>query len=113
MTLGDATAGTRRPRRSAARRSRPIAAEVRVCRNCRLAETRTRAVPGEGHPDTEVMFVGEGPGQTEDQQGRPFVGRAGDLLVKLLVDARLAARGGVHHERREVPAAGQPRPGAR
>jgi DNA polymerase len=41
-------------------------------------------VPGEGHPDTEVVFVGEGPGQTEDQQGRPFVGRAGDLLVKLL-----------------------------
>jgi uracil-DNA glycosylase family 4 len=61
-----------------------IAAEVRACRRCRLAETRTRAVPGEGHPDTEVMFVGEGPGQTEDQQGRPFVGRAGDLLVKLL-----------------------------
>jgi DNA polymerase len=61
-----------------------IAAEVRACGRCRLAETRTRAVPGEGHPDTEVMFVGEGPGQTEDQQGRPFVGRAGDLLVKLL-----------------------------
>jgi uracil-DNA glycosylase len=61
-----------------------IAAEVRVCRNCRLAEGRIRAVPGEGHPDTEVVFVGEGPGQTEDQQGRPFVGRAGDLLVKLV-----------------------------
>ncbi len=61
-----------------------IAAEVRVCTRCRLAQTRTHAVPGEGHPDTEVVFVGEGPGQTEDQQGRPFVGRAGDLLVKLL-----------------------------
>ena len=61
-----------------------IAAEVRVCTRCRLAQTRTQAVPGEGRPDTEVMFVGEGPGQTEDQQGRPFVGRAGDLLVKLL-----------------------------
>lgn len=61
-----------------------IAAEVRVCTRCRLAQTRTQAVPGEGHPDTEVVFVGEGPGQTEDQQGRPFVGRAGDLLVKLL-----------------------------
>jgi uracil-DNA glycosylase family 4 len=61
-----------------------IAAEVRTCTRCRLAETRTQAVPGEGHPDTEVVFVGEGPGQTEDQQGRPFVGRAGDLLVKLL-----------------------------
>jgi DNA polymerase len=61
-----------------------IATEVRACTRCRLAETRTQAVPGEGHPDTEVVFVGEGPGQTEDQQGRPFVGRAGDLLVRLL-----------------------------
>ncbi|HUG30398.1 MAG TPA: uracil-DNA glycosylase family protein [Candidatus Limnocylindria bacterium] len=61
-----------------------IAAEVRVCTRCRLSQTRTKAVPGEGHPDTEVVFVGEGPGQTEDQQGRPFVGRAGDLLVKLV-----------------------------
>src|SRR5206468_6600434 len=61
-----------------------IAAEVRTCTRCRLAEGRTRAVPGEGHPDTEVLFVGEGPGQTEDAQGRPFVGRAGELLVKLL-----------------------------
>jgi uracil-DNA glycosylase family 4 len=61
-----------------------IATEVRGCTRCRLSESRTRAVPGEGHPDTEVVFVGEGPGQTEDQQGRPFVGRAGDLLVKLL-----------------------------
>jgi uracil-DNA glycosylase family 4 len=61
-----------------------IAAEVRTCTRCRLAETRSNAVPGEGRPDTEVVLVGEGPGQTEDQQGRPFVGRAGDLLVKLL-----------------------------
>jgi uracil-DNA glycosylase family 4 len=61
-----------------------IAAEVRACTRCRLAQGRTRAVPGEGHPDTEVVFVGEGPGQTEDAQGRPFVGRAGELLVKLL-----------------------------
>jgi DNA polymerase len=61
-----------------------IAAEVRSCTKCRLAQSRNRAVPGEGHPDTEVVFVGEGPGQTEDQQGRPFVGRAGELLVRLL-----------------------------
>jgi uracil-DNA glycosylase len=61
-----------------------IAAEVRVCTNCRLHATRTNAVPGEGDPDTEVVFVGEGPGFNEDRQGRPFVGRAGDLLVKLL-----------------------------
>jgi uracil-DNA glycosylase family 4 len=61
-----------------------IATEVRACTHCRLSQTRTKAVPGEGHPDTEVVFVGEGPGQTEDQQGRPFVGRAGELLVRLL-----------------------------
>jgi len=61
-----------------------IAAEVRVCTACRLHATRTLAVPGEGSPDTEVVFVGEGPGFNEDRQGRPFVGRAGDLLVKLL-----------------------------
>lgn len=61
-----------------------IAAEVRTCRNCRLHETRTNAVPGEGDPETEVVFVGEGPGFNEDRSGRPFVGRAGDLLVKLL-----------------------------
>jgi uracil-DNA glycosylase len=61
-----------------------IAAEIRVCTDCRLHETRTKAVPGEGDPDTEVVFVGEGPGFNEDRQGRPFIGRAGDLLVKLL-----------------------------
>jgi DNA polymerase len=61
-----------------------IAAEVRVCTRCRLHESRTHAVPGEGHPDTEVMFVGEGPGFNEDRLGRPFVGRAGEFLVRLL-----------------------------
>ena len=85
MTSAEATsnetAGSAEARRAALE---TIAAEVRVCTRCRLAQTRTNAVPGEGHADTEVVFVGEGPGQTEDQQGRPFVGRAGDLLVKLL-----------------------------
>jgi DNA polymerase len=61
-----------------------IASEVRVCERCRLSRTRTHAVPGEGHPDTEVVFVGEGPGQNEDRLGRPFVGAAGDLLEELL-----------------------------
>jgi uracil-DNA glycosylase len=65
-----------------------IASEVRSCTACRLHQTRTQAVPGEGHPDTEVVFVGEGPGQNEDRQGRPFVGRAGDLLVKFLATLR-------------------------
>jgi DNA polymerase len=61
-----------------------VATEVRTCTKCRLHETRTLAVPGEGSPDTEVVFVGEGPGFNEDRQGRPFVGRAGDLLTKFL-----------------------------
>lgn len=61
-----------------------IATEVRACTRCRLHVGRTQAVPGEGHPDTEVAFVGEAPGMHEDRQGRPFVGRAGDLLVRLL-----------------------------
>jgi DNA polymerase len=61
-----------------------IAAEVKACTRCRLHEGRTQAVPGEGHASTEVVFVGEGPGFHEDRQGRPFVGRAGDLLVRLL-----------------------------
>jgi uracil-DNA glycosylase family 4 len=61
-----------------------IAAEVRGCTQCRLSTGRTHAVPGEGSPDTEVVFVGEGPGQNEDQQGRPFVGAAGGLLTELV-----------------------------
>jgi uracil-DNA glycosylase len=61
-----------------------IAAEVRACRRCPLANGRTKAVPGEGDPDTEVVFVGEGPGFNEDREGRPFVGRAGELLVRML-----------------------------
>ena len=61
-----------------------IADEVRTCTRCRLHEGRTRAVPGEGDPDTEVVFVGEGPGFNEDREGRPFVGRAGGMLVRLL-----------------------------
>ena len=61
-----------------------IAAEVAACTRCPLHHQRTRAVPGEGHHDTEVVFVGEGPGYNEDQQGRPFVGAAGALLNELL-----------------------------
>jgi uracil-DNA glycosylase len=61
-----------------------IAAEVRVCTRCRLHETRTNAVPGEGDPETEVVFVGEGPGRDEDAQGRPFVGESGRLLTRLI-----------------------------
>lgn len=61
-----------------------IAAEVRGCTRCRLHESRTQAVPGEGHASTEVLFVGEAPGLNEDRQGRPFVGAAGQFLTELL-----------------------------
>jgi uracil-DNA glycosylase len=61
-----------------------IASEVAVCTRFRLHQTRTRAVPGEGPPSTEVVLVGEGPGYNEDRQGRPFVGQAGSLLTDLL-----------------------------
>ncbi len=54
-----------------------IAEEIRNCTRCSLAEGRTNAVPGEGAADADIMFIGEGPGQHEDRQGRPFVGPAG------------------------------------
>lgn len=61
-----------------------IAAEVRGCTRCRLHQERNAAVPGEGNPSTEVVFVGEAPGFHEDRQGRPFVGQAGSFLNELL-----------------------------
>lgn len=57
---------------------------VSVCVKCVLAQTRTRTVFGEGDPDAKIMFIGEGPGETEDQTGRPFVGRAGNLLDTMI-----------------------------
>jgi DNA polymerase len=61
-----------------------IADEVRKCRKCEIGYSRTNAVPGEGDPNARIMFVGEGPGADEDAQGRPFVGRAGQLLDKII-----------------------------
>jgi len=58
--------------------------EIRNCRRCRLAESRTQAVPGEGPEDARIMFIGEAPGFHEDRQGRPFVGAAGRFLEHLL-----------------------------
>ena len=62
-----------------------IAGEVHQCRKCGLGSLRTNAVPGEGNPNARIMFVGEGPGADEDAQGRPFVGRAGQLLDKVIL----------------------------
>ncbi|MYD36739.1 MAG: uracil-DNA glycosylase [Dehalococcoidia bacterium] len=72
------------PTTDAAEALRAIAGEIAVCTECRLAQGRTNAVPGEGAPDADVMFIGEGPGYYEDQQGRPFVGAAGKFLDELL-----------------------------
>ncbi|MEM6314502.1 MAG: uracil-DNA glycosylase, partial [Planctomycetota bacterium] len=58
--------------------------EVRGCEKCPLHETRTQTVFGDGSPDARLMFIGEGPGENEDQQGKPFVGRAGQLLDKMI-----------------------------
>jgi len=59
--------------------------QVRICRKCRLSETRTQTVFGEGDVDAPTFFIGEGPGETEDKTGRPFVGRAGQLLDQMIV----------------------------
>jgi DNA polymerase len=56
--------------------------EVRDCTKCRLCKSRTNTVFGEGDVDAKIVFIGEGPGENEDLQGRPFVGRAGEMLNK-------------------------------
>jgi DNA polymerase len=63
--------------------------QVRHCTRCRLHEGTTHAVPGEGPANADIMFVGEGPGFHEDQQGRPFVGAAGQFLEQLLASINL------------------------
>ncbi|TES97808.1 uracil-DNA glycosylase [Patescibacteria group bacterium] len=63
--------------------------KVSKCQKCDLAESRMNVVPGEGNPNAEIMFIGEGPGFHEDQQGRPFVGAAGKFLEELLVSIDL------------------------
>ncbi|MEB3756751.1 MAG: uracil-DNA glycosylase [Desulfurococcales archaeon] len=63
--------------------------EIKKCTKCPLYKHRTNPVPGEGPLDAKVMFIGEAPGRNEDLQGRPFVGRAGELLDYLLGLARL------------------------
>lgn len=61
-----------------------LAKQIENCQRCPLGKTRIKAVPGEGNIDTKLMFIGEGPGFDEDRQGRPFVGRAGQLLDKII-----------------------------
>ena len=58
--------------------------EIRECVKCRLGETRNNFVFGEGDPEAKLVFIGEAPGADEDEQGRPFIGRAGQLLTKII-----------------------------
>ena len=68
--------------------------QVKGCRKCGLCETRTKTVFGEGNPDARLFFIGEGPGRNEDASGRPFVGRAGDLLNKMVAGMGLRREDG-------------------
>ncbi|HXK59484.1 MAG TPA: uracil-DNA glycosylase [Acidobacteriota bacterium] len=61
-----------------------LRAEIGDCQRCKLAPRRTHLVFGSGNPDAELMFVGEGPGEDEDLQGLPFVGKAGQLLTRII-----------------------------
>ncbi|MBU0647682.1 uracil-DNA glycosylase [Patescibacteria group bacterium] len=63
--------------------------KVKTCALCPLSQTRTHAVPGAGNPNSEIVFVGEGPGKNEDLQGLPFVGAAGKYLEQLLESINL------------------------
>ncbi len=67
-----------------------ISDNINACRSCPLYEMRIKAVPGEGSLDSEIIFIGEGPGREEDLTGRPFVGAAGRLLDELLKTIGLA-----------------------
>ncbi len=66
-----------------------IAQQVKDCQKCALYKQALNPVPGEGNPNSKIMFIGEGPGAKEDELGRPFVGNAGNLLTKLLALAGL------------------------
>ena len=72
------------PRAAAGRSLAQVRSELGDCTRCGLHEGRTQIVFGDGNPDADLMFVGEGPGENEDRQGLPFVGRAGELLTKMI-----------------------------
>ncbi len=66
-----------------------IASEVSVCQKCGLCRGRKKSVPGEGNLHPKILFIGEGPGRNEDEQGRPFVGQAGQVLEEALASINL------------------------
>jgi uracil-DNA glycosylase len=66
-----------------------LSAHCQICQRCELGKTRTKAVVGRGNEQAPIMIIGEGPGQNEDEQGLPFVGRSGQLLEKILGSVKL------------------------
>jgi uracil-DNA glycosylase family 4 len=92
--VGALVAATDIERPAAVRRERlvDLYRELQDCRRCPLAEGRTTVVFGTGNADADLMFVGEAPGFHEDQQGKPFVGRAGKLLDQLLEEIGLTRK---------------------
>lgn len=69
---------------------RQMQEDLQQCRNCGLCEGRTQAVLGAGVPNSRIVIVGEGPGRNEDEQGKPFVGRSGQLLDQMLEQVGLS-----------------------
>ena len=87
-----------------------ISIELTGCTRCKLHSGRTNLVFGEGSAKSGLVFVGEGPGFDEDRQGRPFVGRAGKLLDKMIFADRFREAGSLYLQCRKVPPAGEPGP---
>jgi DNA polymerase len=84
---GDQESSIEPPEESAAGRAAElasVAAEASTCTRCRLSRQRKKVVFGTGNPNADLMFIGEGPGAEEDRQGLPFVGRAGELLTRII-----------------------------
>ena len=72
-----------------AKRLKELETSLEGCTRCKLAKGRTHLVFGEGSPKADLMFIGEGPGRDEDLQGRPFVGRAGQLLTRIITAVKM------------------------
>jgi uracil-DNA glycosylase len=86
----------KRPTAELAALLQPIASEVAGCTKCRLCETRKQTVFADGSPGARIMFIGEAPGADEDAQGVPFVGRAGQLLTRMIEDGMGLPRSSVY-----------------
>ena len=85
--------------------------EVKACVKCPLARTRTTVVFGEGNERADLVFVGEAPGEDEDAQGRPFVGRAGKFLDQMIQRVGLFKKRCIHLQRTQVSTSPKQRAG--